>query len=648
MNLTQRLQSAWRALKGQRSDPYAATYGSGSGSHGFAGGGVNRLTLSLANWSGSVNADLDVALPILRARARSLAANNEHGKRFLSLVATNVVGRRNPKLQVRAMRDQRDPNKPTTLDKSANDAIEIHWERWGKSADITGRHKSLYGMMRTIIKGVARDGEALVRIVRDRSLPYGIGLQLLEADRLDDARNQRLDNGNTIRQGVEIDSRMRAVAYWVRTAHPGENYATAAAGVERVPATEMCHLFLTERAEQVRGITWFHAIILRGSIIHNFEEAAVIAAQIGASKIAALERTEEAPDAMAGMTDATSGGMPQIKVEAGEMFELPPGYKLNSWNPDYPHQNFESFLKACLRGLAAGFDVAAHNLTGDMTDVNYSSARIAELSERETWMAMQDWFIESFLMPVYEEWLALALLTGSITFDISGKALPADRLHKFASASRFQGRRWAWVDPSKEADANKTQLENKLTSRTRLAAEQGDEFEDILDELAQEQDAIKSAGLAPPVPVAPAPPAPQAPPKPDPTLSKAIALMMARAEAPQRDPAPAAVNVSISADGLREAVSDSMERVITNAHGVMQQIRKDIQDMPIVIPAPVVNFASPEVRVEVQPAQVTVELEAKMPAPEVTVILPNRRTDTTIERNSSGDIVSAVQIETDL
>ena len=91
-----------------------------------------------------------------------------------------------------------------------------------------------------------------------------------------------------------------------------------------------------------------------------------------------------------------------------------------------------------------------------------------------------------------------------------------------------------------------------------------------------------------------------------------------------------------------------MERVITNAHGVMQQIRKDIQDMPIVIPAPVVNFASPEVRVEVQPAQVTVELEAKMPAPEVTVILPNRRTDTTIERNSSGDIVSAVQIETDL
>ena len=508
MTLRDRFRSAWSALTGKRADPYAATYGAGAAG-GFAGAQISRLTSSLANWSGSVNADNDAALPILRARARHLAANNEHGKRFLSMVATNVIGRHNPKLQVRAMKDARDPNKPTQLDKSANDCIEIHWERWGRTADITGRHKSLYQMMRTIIKGVARDGEALVRLVRNRRLPYGMGLQLLEADRLDDARNLRLDNGNTIRQGVEIDSTGRAIAYWVRTTHPGENYVTATAGVERVPVAEMFHVFLTERAEQVRGITWFHAIILRGSIIHKFEESAVIAAHIGASKIATLERAEDTPDAIDSMADGKTGAGISMSVEAGEMFELPPGYKLNSWNPDYPHQNFESFLKACLRGLAAGFDVAAHNLTGDMTEVNYSSARIAELAERETWMALQDWFNESFVTPVYEEWLAGALLTGAITFDISGKALPADKLEKFKRASRFQGRRWSWVDPLKEADANEKQLANKLTSRTRLAAEQGEEFDDILDELAQEAEAIKAAGLQP----APAP-APAAAPKP--------------------------------------------------------------------------------------------------------------------------------------
>lgn len=514
MKFTDNLRAAWRVLTGQpakRADPYAGTYGTGA-SAGFAGGSIGRLTASLASWSGSINADNDVALPILRARARALAANNEHGKRFLSLVATNVVGRRNPKLQVRAMKDLRDPNKPTVLDKSANDTIEIHWDRFGRTADITGRHRSLYSLMRTLIKSVARDGEGLVRIVRDRRLPYGMGLQLLEADRLDDARNVRLDNGNSIRQGVEIDSTGRAIAYWVRTAHPGENYATAAADIERVPAGQIMHLFLNERAEQVRGVTWLHAVIIRASVIHNFEEAAVVAAQIGASKIAALERSEDSADATASMADGkTSAGL-SINVEAGEMFELPPGYKLNSWNPEYPHANFESFLKACLRGLSAGMDVAAHNLTGDMTEVNYSSARIAELNERETWMALQDWFIEAFTQPLYEEWLALALLSGAITFEVSGKALPADKLQKFLNASRFQGRRWSWVDPSKEADANKTQLENKLTSRTRLAAEQGEEFDDILDELTQEEQQIKAAGLMPAPKAAPAaaPPAPPA------------------------------------------------------------------------------------------------------------------------------------------
>jgi lambda family phage portal protein len=503
MKITDRLRAAWRGFTAKR-DPYAGSYGTGAAA-GFAGGSVNRLTASLANWSGSVNADNDVALPILRARARNLAANNEHGKRFLSMVAANVVGRRNPRLQVRALRDQRDPNKPTTLDKTANDTIEIHFERWGKTADITGRHRSLYAWFRTVVKGVARDGEALVRVVRDRRLPYGIGVQLLEADRLEDDRNQRLDNGNTIRQGVEIDSTGRAVAYWVKTAHPGENYATRAAGVERIPAKDIIHLFLPERAEQVRGITWLHAIIIRASVIHNFEEAAVVAAQIGASKVAALERADDGVDATDSMADGKVGNALQMNVQAGEMFELPPGYKLNSWNPEYPHANFESFLKACLRGLAAGLDVAAHNLTGDMTDVNYSSARIAELSEREAWMILQDWFIESLAMPLYEEWLAMALISGAITFEITGKALPADKLQKFLNASRFQGRRWAWVDPLKEAEANAKRLETQLTSRTRLAAEQGDEFEDILDELAQEQDLIKAAKLdmAPAKPAAP-------------------------------------------------------------------------------------------------------------------------------------------------
>ena len=131
MTLSQRLTAAWRALTGKR-DAYAATYGN-SGPHGFAGGAINRLTSSLSSWSGSLNADLDVSLPILRARAQP--GCQQRAWQTLSL-AGGDQRRRTAESETAGARHARpaQPNKPTTLDKSANDAIEAHWERWGEPA----------------------------------------------------------------------------------------------------------------------------------------------------------------------------------------------------------------------------------------------------------------------------------------------------------------------------------------------------------------------------------------------------------------------------------------------------------------------------------------------------------------------------------
>lgn len=473
---------------------------------GFAGGAVGRLTSSLATWSASTNVDLDGALVILRARGRQMGNNTDFGKRFLSLVSTNIVGHCGPTLQVRAKANQRDPARPTVLDKPANRAVETHWAKWCDTADITGRMDFAH-LCRVAVKSVARDGEVLARKIRRRDLPYGFAIQLLEADRLDEAMNA-VGQNFIIRQGVEMDDTGRPIALWVRNRHPGELYAAGRNDVERVPIADIIHLYLPERAEQVRGYSWFHAILVKAHQTADFTTAAVVAAKIGASKIAALERSDEAPDMTAALGDSQdAAGNVSMRVEAGEIFALPPGHKLSSWNPEYPHANFDSFLKAAMRGIAAGLDVAAHNLTGDMTDVNYSSARIAELSEREMWMVLQSWFIRGFVMPIYQEWLAIALLRGDIRFDVSGKALPADKLAKFADASRFQGRRWKWVNPQQEIDAAGSAIGLGITSRTRLAAEQGDDFDDILDELADETAALEAAGLA-----APSAAAPQAPP----------------------------------------------------------------------------------------------------------------------------------------
>ena len=70
------------------------------------------------------------------------------------------------------------------------------------------------------------------------------------------------------------------------------------------------------------------------------------------------------------------------------------------------------------------------------------------------------------------------------------------------------------------------------------------------------------------------------------------------------------------------------------------------QPAPIVnIQPPIVNVAAPNVQVDVQPAQVT--LEANMPAPDVTVNIPPRQVIAEIERNRNGEMTRVVQTEKD-
>ena len=459
---------------------------------GYAGAGINRLTASLATWSGSANNDAEQSISILRSRARALANNHEYGRRFLSLVANGIVGADGPTLQVRAL------TQSGALDSVANGIVETAWWSWQKRADIGGR-MTLPHMMRVISKAVARDGEALIKIVRGRDLPGGIALQLLEADRLDEGLNRKLPGDAEIRMGVEMDSRGRPVAYHVKVAHPGETYGSTRPMIERVPARDMIHLFLPERAEQVRGVTWMHAVLLRMNMLHSYEEAAVVAARVGASKMGFFKRGSEdagyAGQAVSQLADQQIAGALNMQVEPGEMLELPAGYDFTPFNPDYPHQNFDSFTKACLRGIASGLDIDYPTLAGDLEAVNYSSMRAGTIETRDQWQILQSWFIDSFLLPVYREWLASALVRGEIRFPQTGRSLPADRLSKFSEASSFLGRRWQWVDPLKDAQAEKELLAAGLTSRSRIAAKTGQDFDEILAELASEAEKMRAAGI---------------------------------------------------------------------------------------------------------------------------------------------------------
>jgi lambda family phage portal protein len=182
---------------------------------------------------------------------------------------------------------------------------------------------------------------------------------------------------------------------------------------------------------------------------------------------------------MLGTVPGTDAQAPQISAEPGEFMGLPEGYTLSSWNPQYPHEQFGAFVKSTLRGISAGLDVSYHTLAGDLEAVNFSSARAGTLEERETWKGLQQWLIESLCEPLYTEWLQYALAAGALS------PLPPSRFDKF-NAALWQGRRWSWVDPMKDIQANAMAIEQGLTTRGRVIREQGGDPEEIWLELEKE------------------------------------------------------------------------------------------------------------------------------------------------------------------
>jgi capsid protein len=110
------------------------------------------------------------------------------------------------------------------------------------------------------------------------------------------------------------------------------------------------------------------------------------------------------------------------------------------------------------------------------------------------WRTIQAWWETNFLCVVYEEWLKMSLLVGALKFDSRDP-------NRFME-HKWTHRGWTWVDPLKDTQAGVLGVQNGLVSRTMLLAEQGLDFEDVLEQLAEEKRMADEAGISL---VAPAP-----------------------------------------------------------------------------------------------------------------------------------------------
>lgn len=453
----------------------------------FSAASVNRLTADWVSAPRSANAEIRDALRIARARSRDLYQNNDYVRRFLGLVQTNVVGHQGVILQAKSQ----DPD--GTLDALANTAIEESWARWGRAESCdTAAMLSWRQFQRAFILNVARDGEVFVYHDQPtRQNPYGYAIRFIDPEFVDVAYSAELNNGNIIRMGVEVSPSGRPVAYHVKTSDPrAENYYSyRGQGYMRVQAGRITHHFLPEYLNATRGMPWVTTSMMHLNMLGGYEEAELVAARTGASKMGFFVEADGGE--YLGDAETTDGNLIS-DASPGQFEKLPSGVTFQSYDPVHPTNAYEGFVKQVLRGIASGLGVSYNSLANDLEGVNYSSLRQGALEERAVWMALQDWMIESFVDPVYRQWLQSALEFGAVT--VVGRPLKLERIEKFQRVS-WQARRWAWVDPLKEMAAHEKAIALGLKSRSEIIREQGRDPEDVWLEIQSENARMQELGI---------------------------------------------------------------------------------------------------------------------------------------------------------
>jgi lambda family phage portal protein len=466
-----RLSNVWKALRGQS-----------TAKRGFSAARIDRITSNWLSTMASINRELQGDLDLLRARGRQLSKDNDYARKFKGMVADNIVGPNGFRYQSRV---QDDPTKP---DRMANTAIEKAFSQWCAVADVTGRFH-FNDMCRTLVSGLPSDGEFLVKIVegKDAGNKFNFALQVIDVDRIDTQFNGEY-GGNTVIMGVEVNQYRRPLAIHIFAAHPNDGSRSSRERI-RIPSEDLIHFYNQEYPEQLRGVPWMAPGMLSLHHLGAFNLAALLAAEHGANHYGFFTTPEGAAPA------ESQDGLAQIMTSVPGVYDtLPGGVTHIAHDSKYPNEVFGPFVKTVLQRIASGWRVAYHSLANDLEGVNYSSIRSGTIEERDRWMTDQDSFIQIMLERIQPRWLRMALLSGAITTP-NGQPLPAGKYEKFA-AHEWQGRRWQWVDPKSDMDANAMAVMAGWLPPQDIAAQLGYDFDDVLVRISQAQALAKSLGVS--------------------------------------------------------------------------------------------------------------------------------------------------------
>lgn len=436
----------------------------------------------------SADAEIKKSFKLITARCRDLARNNPYIKGAIRKICDNVV-RNGIKPQFRV----RDANNKLLSD--LNKQLEMYWKKWAKkkNCDISG-HDSIASIQKLVLRHVWTDGEILVHRVWDKSLlkkgviPFR--LEVLECDLLADFVDGDLKNGNVARRGIEFDSKTgRPVAYHILPNHPGDYQFLNYKDVRRLSAKDIIHIYEKERASQTRGVSWFVSIVMEAFDLAEYQSFERIGAKLAAA-FGVFIKTQYpemmGPGAMGGQETENSsidGNLPEY-IEPGRIQTLPIGTDITIASHKRPGETYSPYVKQSLKGMSAGSAMSYGAFSNDRSDSSYSAERTSQLDERLSYQGQQE-FLNEKLNDDLIAWILEGLFLGNL-INLPGYFQEPDSYGDV----EWQTPGWTWVDPTKDSQAAERDLRNSVTTRKKIQAGRGDDWEETIEQLMREEEKL--------------------------------------------------------------------------------------------------------------------------------------------------------------
>ena len=392
--------------------------------------------------STSANAETMMSLPRLRDVSRDLRRNNALAANAITVIDSHVVGAGIiPTIDVPGKR----------LKTKIQSLIKKHLE----STDIDAEGVSnYYGLQSLIMSTVAESGEALIVRYRatDRRLSVPLQVRVYEPDYLNHMMNGVQKNGNTVFDGIEIDTQTGArVAYHIFDEHPGGGVTWHLPRSHRVEAADVKHVYRRDRPGQLRGVPWCAPVMMTLWDLHEYEDAELVRQKIAACFAVFLEgQSTETNLADQIGNDKTRAGTIIDKLEPGIIQKLPPGVKATLASPPTV-QGYADFVRSRGHNIAAGYGVPYELLSTDNSDVSFISGRLGLIQfhknvDRWRWHTLiphacdgiMGWFLE-----------AASITLGTSLRDVVVKHTPPRR---------------EMIEPSKEIPAARDAIRSGLSS----------------------------------------------------------------------------------------------------------------------------------------------------------------------------------------